>query len=694
MDLAPLPEALAEMGEPQGTLGEIQESAGDGYSSTPAEKITDMDYLANYNTCFGAASQVPLTHVHGSLTRWQVMVHATLDTFASETDGDLSLAVRASGDIINLYREADKLVGLFISDGLSSLLGQFSVHMTATLAPSSTQGQIRVVIYGLFKDRDLIGKHLSKANLYLQHPTMEEYDQSVKYFNPHLLLRPGAKMPRIEDLSLQDDEPMSPGPTVLDEVRQGKIWRIFDSASGGEVVPKVTASPRLKTTLEKHQLTALEMMIERERGVIKGAKFPTLWELPNGAMNPRYRNKVTGWFDQNPAGLRGGILADEMGLGKTLSTLALICSCLDARDEVANECSTTLVIVPKSTLIGWETQIEKHILKGRIKYTTYHGPSRHDQARVLQGYDIVLTTYEVLRQDFAGKHERDTIYSHTWHRVVLDEAHRTRSRSTQLHEAAIAISKLSQTRWCLTGTPIHNSLDDYAALLSFLQVRGLNQKKTFDKFVAKPIKENQPCGMERLQALVRATSLRRTVHLNGASLGLEPRVEKVKMVELSASDADLYSFFQERSFRIAKGTGKGKEKGKGKGKGKKAKGAGVEKGDGNILSLILFLRLICNYGERILPIRALEAWQTRNSEAVNWSMMQQQRKSCSRLLVASENGDEEERVLYECAACQQDSDSAPRLPCSSSSRSAKVEALIRNLRTEQEQRADSSISKR
>lgn len=69
--------------------------------------------------------------------------------------------------------------------------------------------------------------------------------------------------------------------------------------------------------------------------------------------------------------------------------------------------------------------LNRHILKGRIKYTTYHGPSRHDQTRALQGYDIVLTTYEVLRQDFAGRYERDTIYSHTWHRVVLDEGQPT-----------------------------------------------------------------------------------------------------------------------------------------------------------------------------------------------------------------------------------------------------------------------------
>ncbi|KAM5381181.1 hypothetical protein ACJZ2D_003097 [Fusarium nematophilum] len=697
--------------EPFGVEGRA--GVGDGCSPTPAGGAEDTATLPDYDTCFGV-----------------VLVQATLDTYVPKLD-DPSLVVRASGNVISFYRHTDKFVGVFISDGLGSLLGQFSVHMTATLAvetarevtcvkrgkaskaqtqePPIPEGLTRIVIYGLFEDRGLIGKHLSEASLYLQHPTLDEYDQTVDYFNPHLLLRPGAKMPRIQDLSLQAEEEMSPSPAVLDEVHQGKIWRIFDSASGREVMPKVTTSPRLKTPLEEHQRAALEMMIERECGIIKGAKFPTLWELSSSAMNTRYRNKVTGWYDENPTGLRGGILADEMGLGKTLSTLALICWYLDARDDGkmdgANDCSTTLVVVPKSTLIGWETQIKKHMFEGGIKTTAHHGPSRHERVRELQGYDVVLTTYEVLRQDFSGKHERDTIYSHRWYRVVLDEAHRIRSRSSQLHDAAVAISKLSQARWCLTGTPIHNSLDDYAALLSFLQVRGLHEKNMFDKFVAKHIKENQPCGMERLQALVRATSLRRTVALNGASLGLQSRSEVVDFVELSASDAELYNFFQEKSFLMAKG--------KGKGKGKKVTGAGISKGDGNILSLILFLRFICNYGERILPRSALEAWKARDSEAVSWSMMQQLKtcarcnaslrqleeadvlpcghEICSSCLLVTEEADEGQEE--KCPACRQ-SLGWGSTACGSFSRSAKVDALIRNLRIEQEPRADGTVSKR
>lgn len=202
-----------------------------------------------------------------------MLVQATFNTSASEPDGP-SLVVRASGNVISLYEETDKFVGVFICDGLSSLFGQFSVHTTATFAPekpkegnclkgskaSKAQAQeshiagrlTRVVIYGLFADKDLIGKHLSEAELYLQHPTLDEYDQSVEYFNPHLLLRPGAKMPRIEELSLQTEGEMSPPPTILDEVSKGRIWRVFDLASGGEVIPEVTSSPRLKATLKEY----------------------------------------------------------------------------------------------------------------------------------------------------------------------------------------------------------------------------------------------------------------------------------------------------------------------------------------------------------------------------------------------------------------------------------------------------------
>ena len=107
-----------------------------------------------------------------------------------------------------------------------------------------------MVVYGLMANKDAVGKHLSRAQLYLQHPRLVEYDQSTEYFNPHLLLRPGARMPRIEDLCV-DTEESKPGPTALDEVKKGRIWGIIDQANGGLVVPEVVPSCRLKSALKE-----------------------------------------------------------------------------------------------------------------------------------------------------------------------------------------------------------------------------------------------------------------------------------------------------------------------------------------------------------------------------------------------------------------------------------------------------------
>jgi SNF2 family DNA or RNA helicase len=61
---------------------------------------------------------------------------------------------------------------------------------------------------------------------------------------------------------------------------------------------------------------------------------------------------------------------------------------------------------------------DRHIHPGAIKFTTYHGSGRLQLVDGLQDHDIVLTTYETLREDWASK---GGLYNHAWHRVVLDE---------------------------------------------------------------------------------------------------------------------------------------------------------------------------------------------------------------------------------------------------------------------------------
>ena len=48
----------------------------------------------------------------------------------------------------------------------------------------------------------------------------------------------------------------------------------------------------------------------------------------------------------------------------------------------------------------------------------YHGTARKYLSKELQNIDIVLTTYETMRNDWTAK---GVLYTGKWHRIVLDE---------------------------------------------------------------------------------------------------------------------------------------------------------------------------------------------------------------------------------------------------------------------------------
>lgn len=62
----------------------------------------------------------------------------------------------------------------------------------------------------------------------------------------------------------------------------------------------------------------------------------------------------------------------------------------------------TLVVCPVIALSQWKTEIEKFTAPNTLTVGTYHGPSRNKEMpkELLQKYDVVLTTYQVLEQDF------------------------------------------------------------------------------------------------------------------------------------------------------------------------------------------------------------------------------------------------------------------------------------------------------
>lgn len=62
----------------------------------------------------------------------------------------------------------------------------------------------------------------------------------------------------------------------------------------------------------------------------------------------------------------------------------------------------TLVICPVIALSQWKSELEKFVEPETFSIATYHGPNRAKEfpLQKLIKYDIVLTTYQVLEQDF------------------------------------------------------------------------------------------------------------------------------------------------------------------------------------------------------------------------------------------------------------------------------------------------------
>ncbi|KAK0629251.1 SNF2 family N-terminal domain-containing protein [Bombardia bombarda] len=382
--------------------------------------------------------------------------------------------------------------------------------------PEEALVQVNVNIYGPRERAAEIGGALSDQKHYLQRP--DYFKAQFPYDNPHTLIFPDLEGQLVEE-EVREEVSAAAKPRAEEDRLKTLVTEVHNSLSRAKELEIEIGDKRLKSDLLNHQQRALSYMLQRESGAIP-EKY-RLWQKGSHGGQELYIHRITKTRSQvRPEEMGGGVLADEMGMGKTFSTLALIVQTIEAGLEWAEQkrseehtsgkarrySHATLIVVPSALLINtWLNEIELHIQDG-LKTVKYHGQGREKDLSELEQADVVITTYNTLASEFSPR--KAVLDRINWYRIVLDEAHIIRRPTTTFYRTCTDLE--ARSRWCLTGTPIQNRLEDIGALFAFLRAEPFHSLAQFRRFICIPFEQGDAKARDRLVLLYDALCLRRT----------------------------------------------------------------------------------------------------------------------------------------------------------------------------------------
>jgi len=282
----------------------------------------------------------------------------------------------------------------------------------------------------------------------------------------------------------------------------------------------------LLNDISEHTTVAMDRKLERLK------TFDEITDVPepaqfNGSLRP-YQKAGYNWFHFLQDYRFGGCLADDMGLGKTIQTLALI----QKQKEMAQQGdrrATSLIIMPTSLVYNWQNEARKFAPELRMLIHT--GVGRAKDAAIFAKYDLVITTYGIVRSD------EELLESFYFDYVILDESQSIKNPTSKSFKAVRSLK--SRHRLALSGTPIENSVADLWSQMAFLNPGLLGSYAYFQKEFVQPIEKKKDGDKAlRLQAIVKPFVLRRTK--NQVATELPPKSEQVLYCSMDDEQTEYY----------------------------------------------------------------------------------------------------------------------------------------------------------
>ncbi|MEO0470370.1 MAG: SNF2-related protein [Bacteroidota bacterium] len=220
----------------------------------------------------------------------------------------------------------------------------------------------------------------------------------------------------------------------------------------------------------------------------------------------------------------GGILADDMGLGKTLQTLTLLQKELENGVETAS-----LIVLPTSLIQNWQN--EAHKFTPNLRIFQHTGINRPRNPEVFAQYNLILTTYGIVRQDI------EMLKEYPFHFVILDESQMIKNPDSKTSKSVRKL--IARHRLSLTGTPIENTVMDIWSQMAFLNPGLLGSESFFKKFYVSPIeKDKDPKRSAKLRRIIYPFILRRKKQQ--VEKDLPDRIEKLHHCGMTDIQQELY----------------------------------------------------------------------------------------------------------------------------------------------------------
>ncbi|MBO7634914.1 MAG: SNF2 helicase associated domain-containing protein, partial [Lachnospiraceae bacterium] len=227
-----------------------------------------------------------------------------------------------------------------------------------------------------------------------------------------------------------------------------------------------------------------------------------VFELPDGinATLRGYQEVGYRWLMTLAKNCLGGILADDMGLGKTLQTIVYM-KAVKQRTSGGDNPAHFLIVCPSSIVYNWMDEISNFCPDMKAVVVTGAPPDRKALIESYADYDVVITSYPLMRRDVALY--RKILFE----TIFLDEAQFIKNAAS-LNAQSVKLLR-AEHRFALTGTPIENSLSELWSIFDFIMPNFLMAHSRFAARYEKPIIAGDTEVLESLNTRIRPFIMRR-----------------------------------------------------------------------------------------------------------------------------------------------------------------------------------------